>query len=177
VKRRPFTILSALSLLPFVAVVALWVRSDRLWESATYQSPSGRLYTVTSRLDAVEFDVTDGWPAGQFEPFEVDSDPVLVSSLPPPSEWHFLGFGLDRRTQAVGVGAWSGPSSGTSVVLPHWFVLLTLAVPPLLLTVNLLRRPRRPGLCRHCGYDLRATPERCPECGTPAAVTVEERVR
>jgi len=52
--------------------------------------------------------------------------------------------------------------------VPHWFLLALLLPLPLARLGHRWRtsKRRRQGLCENCGYDLRATPERCPECGT-----------
>jgi hypothetical protein len=88
-------------------------------------------------------------------------------------EHHFLGFLCVRGNIAM-----FGESQHGSVIkwADNWFPAgapLLLAVPaflalPLYRGAEALRRSerRRQGRCPACGYDLRATPDRCPECGT-----------
>ena len=53
------------------------------------------------------------------------------------------------------------------ILIPFWFLTVLFAAMPLLRARRAWDRRRwlGPNACRACGYDLRATPERCPECG------------
>lgn len=53
------------------------------------------------------------------------------------------------------------------LIVPLWFVAILAAAPAVLRLwhAKQLRTRKTQGLCSSCGYDLRATPNRCPECG------------
>ena len=77
----------------------------------------------------------------------------------------------------LGFSRWQSSANWTFTSLRFWGVsipLWTLAVATLLLPLTSLwqlaglRSRRRKGSCLKCGYDLRATPDRCPECGAGA---------
>jgi hypothetical protein len=56
-----------------------------------------------------------------------------------------------------------------SVIAPAWLTGAVLALLRIRWVARYARRSRRvrTGCCATCGYDLRASPERCPECGEP----------
>ncbi len=65
----------------------------------------------------------------------------------------------------------SGPYNmyAETFVIPYWAIVSAALVLPAIGMKSFYRRRTlcrlERGICRGCSYDLRATPDRCPECG------------
>jgi hypothetical protein len=139
----------ALSLLLCAVTVALWVRSYSTFDYLTWARST----------------------AGTDEPCVVDST-YVGSANGRLSVWQVRNLSYLPRDESVHYGR--APSvrlaAPSSAAVPHALVVGAAAVLPLL-RVRRWRQRRalaRVGRCRGCGYDLRATPDRCPECGREA---------
>ena len=96
-----------------------------------------------------------------------------------PGTFRFLGFGLSRRGDRLtdcaagdGIGAMASVSTYAilEVTVPYYFLILFTGLPVAAALYKALvsrrrRSRRRRTLCVECGYDLRSSPARCPECG------------
>jgi hypothetical protein len=56
---------------------------------------------------------------------------------------------------------------GSFVMFQEWPLIVLSSIAPLFFLAAFVQRHRRlrEGLCKNCGYNLRASPVRCPECG------------
>jgi len=187
-RRRLFTALSSLSLLLCVATCAPWARGKNAWGEFSAATKYGRFcqLKVGERLS---FAVVRDWP--RKEPLSWTSyrgatpwvEMPANAPWAPSSQPTFLDRGeaeiivwSDGKVVRTNKLEISGDirtllTSYWRISLPYPILVLLFAVAPLAsLAVMAIRRLKlarqTAGLCSRCGYDLRATPERCPECGS-----------
>jgi len=125
-------------------------------------------------------------PAWNYGPSWIESGPGIDPATDPPPKIHplppvrdvcFAGFRLvlnDNWVQeAPNAEAGRIPlhRKSRAIYLPDYALVILLAIFPSwsLAMQRKRRRAERLNLCICCGYDLRATPDRCPECGTVPA--------
>ena len=159
-RRRPAHVARILSLLLCAVILAVWARSYWLHDSWNWSTPSGRAGFDSYRGQfsggqvVVTPDVMRRVPRGHI--FTTSPADPAITGMPEASR-SFAGFAV-MYAKTPGMQAWDAR-------VPYWFLALIAAMPSATHLYRRRRSRRRAGLCAGCGYDLRATPTRCPECG------------
>jgi hypothetical protein len=153
--------LATLAFLGCVLVLALWLRS--YFSADVFQYPIERppfytLLSLSSSKSAIVF------RSMRLEAYEQYVFAVAWYREDPwhPREWKesgdVLGFGMAHGEEPF--------VKSVAVWIPHWFLAALFALIGFWFHRRWRKnRPAMKGFCPVCGYDLRATPDQCPECG------------
>ena len=172
VRRRLLNLLTLLSLLLCVAVVALWVRSYFRYDILSIHPGNAWL---SCRVRLGEVNILFAWDRSKL----ISRRGFTTTRITERARWTHAALNGANGWQRFGFGygtqPFPPPSAGAGPVhtvfhvllIPCWALVAGSVLFALLPAGRAWRRLRRstPGLCARCGYDLRATPGRCPECG------------
>jgi hypothetical protein len=158
-KRRLSTFASALSLVFFVATCIMWIRSYRfgdrlLWTAWPFNHPiNGKMWNpeISTECACVYLEMWRTNVDDSDNPIAYRAYRIQPNYHPRPkfSAGHPFGW------------LWF-------MSVPVWFFSAIFLLMPTIWCLSALirKKMRAVGHCHDCGYDLRATPDRCPECGT-----------
>jgi hypothetical protein len=188
VKQRIFNAMATASLALCAAMMVLLVRSYGRSDAITHRTAAASCNLWTERgsltLQRTSSPLTE-WEA-------VGWGWSSTPTAPPSPAWpdpgvrigmRVAGFELyvsDGGTVSLGANNIFGSTpvlAGTPprvrVAVPLWLGAVVFALPAIVVTVRRARCRRRRALhnCTNCGYDMRATPDRCPECGSVVGAT------
>ena len=185
-----FTFFAAASLLMFVPITVIWVRSYwiadsillKWWNVAAQKKLVLELdfsrggmragYDCQRFTDRADFaaevwgDRNDGLPTAEWEAPVALEYPTLGGGFQKKTT---LGFGFSHDSTGLG-------NASYEFVFPPGILAGLLAVLPACWLIGARRAwrdgKREVGHCSLCGYDLRASKEICPECGSPVSQTL-----
>jgi hypothetical protein len=170
VKRRPLTLAAVASLLLCIATVVLWVRSYWVEDVLLYAREKHALaYILHCRSGALTGGRIPSFESPPQARFEHRATSTSLGETPMPVDEWFLGIGWFSMDFSPVVNPNTPGRHLYLVKVPIWMVfLVSLPLPAIWMVRRSVSRSdtRR---CDTCGYDLRATPDRCPECGGAAA--------
>jgi hypothetical protein len=192
-RQSVFTAFAALSLLSCIASASFWVRGEFILDTFTWagiEQHANRLWlwwidsvdgeicflreysdsdTSAHAQEYARFEQTQfgfhhdaRYPAGDDKAWPTDT---WLNRLGLYASIETFKFPSGSRVKLKFI-----PASVHSqrLFIPCWFVTILTAAPVAVWIRGFIKqRKRHEGLfCINCGYDLRATPDRCPECGT-----------
>jgi hypothetical protein len=190
VGRAILAILALISLLLCLTALVEWPRSH--WECERIKFVRFRRWQLVTFPGGVGFEVYTAFdPVANSDPndkqgFKIFSGALVKKGAPIPWSDHLyvdifncgpgspipttMGFGHSTGSFTAMMDYPSELNEVTTWCAPAWFIIALTTPLPLWEVLEFRRRRLRKnrlakGLCVRCGYDLRATPERCPECG------------
>ncbi len=189
--RWVFNLLTLLSLLLCLAMGAVWIRSyfafSQLVEGHHYRmidEKTLRCSIFQLYLSKGAFQYGNAWydykdkfliqamlPAGKSSWQFSHSNVGGVLYIPPP-KGSIAGVAISFTLPVPA----RGQVAQVDARLPYWVLVIAFAFLPFVWIARFARQRGRDrlkagGCCVRCGYDLRATADRCPECGNIPAKT------